>query len=151
MGAHRTSITKNFSLVDDWKSYAGARDMIQKASLRGDDVPDAPLELTIVEIGLAKRLARSFGLLILLLIITAVTALIPILHFVIVPVMLILTFIVIASSLRKSKIIESGVGACPYCKAPFRVFTRRLRLPFSDVCETCHRQVIVTSDGSNDC
>lgn len=120
--------------------------MVQKFVLRGANVADTPLELKIVEPSMAKRLTKSLGLLILLLIITAVTALIPILHFIIVPLMLVLTFIIVASALRKSKIIENGAGTCPYCKAPFRVCTRRLKLPFNDVCESCHRRVMVATE-----
>ena len=120
--------------------------MIQRFVLKGTNVADTPLELNIDEPGLAKRVTKSLGLLILLVIITAVTALIPILHFIIVPLMLILTFIIVAASLRKSKIIESGAGTCPYCNAPFRVCTRRLKVPFGDVCESCHRRVVVATE-----
>ena len=103
-------------------------------------------KLTIIIPTRAQRIGKAMGLGFLMLLVTALSALIPMVHFIAVPMFLLITIGVVISCLRSSEIIEQGSGACPACKAPFRILKRRFRLPFSDVCEGCGRQVNVRAD-----
>ena len=77
------------------------------------------------------------------LIISVALIVVPVLHFVLFPLGLVITFLIVASSLRQSSFIAHGTGPCPYCGAEFRIFKRGEKYPFSDVCEKCRRQVTI--------
>ncbi len=99
--------------------------------------------LLISEISLIRRVMRS-GLRALLLLFCGVVGLIvPLLHLVLPLVFLILAVLVAKRTLQIKAFIERGTGSCPECHAPFRVFARRYSLPFTDLCESCHREITI--------
>lgn len=100
-------------------------------------------ELEIVEFSSRQRFFRTFWRATIGLLISALLVLVPILHFILVPLGVLLTTLVALSSFRVSKEIAQGRGFCPYCHGPFNIFRRAYRLPFTDICEHCHRQVVV--------
>jgi len=123
--------------------------MIRKALIRGWNVPDAVIELEVSSLALMERMVRTGGLVLAMLLATAVSALIPIIDFIAVPLMLIATVIVGISSLNRTKVIKGGAGKCPHCDSPFRIYPRRYTLPFTDVCEHCHRQVSIVDENQS--
>lgn len=78
-------------------------------------------------------------------IVTTFLALIPALHFVLVPIGLVLTALMVLSAFRSRTQLLGGSGPCPYCNHTLTIFPRRATFPFHDVCEQCRRQVTVES------
>ncbi len=79
----------------------------------------------------------------ILSIVTVLSAFLPLVHFVAVPLLLITTVLVVCSALKSREFIDGGTGTCPACNAAFHIRRRRKSLPFTDVCGQCGRQVIV--------
>lgn len=72
-----------------------------------------------------------------------VAVLIPGLHFVLVPSLLIAGPIVAWWLYQQKNMILGGSGTCPACKQPFEVMRTPLRWPINDVCAKCHDAVII--------
>jgi len=102
--------------------------------------------LCVKTLGFMRRLlvALVWGVAVLLL--TALSVFIPILHFVLVPLGLITTLLVALRIFATPKIILSGEGICGACSGKIHIRKRRFGLPFDDVCENCHRAVTIKSE-----
>lgn len=92
-----------------------------------------------------RRIVKSLGLGVALLLLTATTALIPIAHFLLVPLMLIVTVVCSVRAFTTKDLLLSGSGTCPACEGAFRILRRKYRLPFNDVCESCHREITIST------
>lgn len=97
----------------------------------------------------SERVGKAIGLGLLMLLLTALSAFLPLIHFVLVPTLFIVTIVVILSALKRRKFIDSGSGTCPACDASFHIRRRRFSLPFADVCGQCGRQVIIRNTDEN--
>lgn len=73
--------------------------------------------------------------------IAAFCVLIPILHFVLVPVFLILTPVVAFKTYQQKSVILGGFGTCPRCKEPLPIEKAKESWPLSDLCTHCHNSV----------
>ncbi|RIL05350.1 MAG: hypothetical protein DCC75_11780 [Proteobacteria bacterium] len=89
----------------------------------------------------SEVLLRTLGTGALLIGLAVISIFIPIAHFILVPLFLILALIMIPIAARSSQTILAGEGKCPYCQAHFRLFKRRYAFPISDICEGCSRTV----------
>ena len=98
-------------------------------------------EAIVEELGEGARLWRSVRTGLLWLFITAFAVCIPILHFVLVPISLVVTCIVTVTAFGTKRVVLGGVGKCPYCDKDFHIFKRPYKFPILDVCEYCGRQV----------
>ena len=63
---------------------------------------------------------------------------IPLLHFILVPGLLIAGPVVSSFLLQRSEIIEDGTGKCPVCSQEFKIAAGTAQWPYSDVCGHCH-------------
>lgn len=81
------------------------------------------------------RASKGFGLA-LLLAIGAVF--IPILHFVLVPLLLLSIPIVAIYFYRQESVVLGGTGQCPKCLQSFTIVRSPNRWPLEDLCECCH-------------
>lgn len=70
----------------------------------------------------------------------------PILHFVLVPGLLVGSVVVAFWTYAQSGWIMGGEGTCPACSQPFRIAKDRERWPIQDRCEKCFNDVVITSD-----
>lgn len=116
----------------------------QPVFLTATDGRQATGVITIETLTLTQRILKAGLLSVALLVVTALTALVPILHFILVPVALLLTLVVAAYVFSGKQILRSGEGTCPGCGETFKIFKRKYQLPFSDVCETCLRRVTIS-------
>ncbi|MBX7137376.1 MAG: hypothetical protein K1X83_05280 [Oligoflexia bacterium] len=105
----------------------------------------SPGVLTLQFLSAADLLKKRFKRTMLLLLITAASALIPIVHLIVTPLLLVITVVSAFIPAGSSAMVLSGAGSCPACGAAFRVMARRYTQNFSDVCESCHREITVQS------
>lgn len=68
---------------------------------------------------------------------------IPPIHLIVVPFGLIMCVRSLFATRNITSIIESGSGHCPACAKEVSIFKRPNQLPFRDVCEHCHRQIMI--------
>jgi hypothetical protein len=84
------------------------------------------------------RALRSFALLWGL---AALSILIPIAHFFLVPLFFICGLIIPFATYRKESVVLGGIGKCPWCTEEFEVAATADRWPLQDICTACHRHV----------
>jgi hypothetical protein len=81
-----------------------------------------------------KSLGIAWGL-------AAATILIPILHFILVPLLLLAGPIAFFWTTNQEEILEGGSGECPDCKRKFEIIRAPVKWPLSDICNHCHSPV----------
>lgn len=123
-------------LVSAWLTYSGR--------------PDTPVELRIRQHAAADRLRRAFvaggacfG--------AAIAAVfLPVLHFILVPALLIATPFVFAGRLHEPVTVLGGHGACPACGHEQELAVRGALRPRTSLrCDRCGRElVLVTAAGA---
>ena len=102
--------------------------------------------IDIQNLTLLVRLARAAIRGFFFLCFSILCIVIPILHFVLVPIGLLTTVLVVVLSFRVKKLILSGEGQCPSCLKTVTIYKRSFGLPFEDVCESCHRRLVISCD-----
>lgn len=90
-----------------------------------------------------ERLRRAFKALGWTWLIAVGAILIPILHFVLVPVLLIAGPIVAYFIFRQEALILDGSSVCPQCSAPFKISRGRYQSSVKDVCGSCRHSVTI--------
>ena len=70
-----------------------------------------------------------------------VAVFIPLLHFILVPSLLMAGPIVAFFIYQQQKLIIRGEGTCPKCQKPFSISRGELKTSFNDVCSTCFENV----------
>ncbi len=81
------------------------------------------------------RASKGFGLALLL----AVGAVfIPILHFILVPLLLLAMPMIAIYFYRQASVVVGGKGQCPKCLQPFTIVRSANLWPLEDLCEFCH-------------
>jgi hypothetical protein len=93
-----------------------------------------------------ERSLRGIGIFVVWFLIAAVSILIPILHFILVPLFLLIGVAHAFSRAATVSIVKEGSGTCPECGAPFTIVSRALRWPFSEVCDGCSRQLQISEN-----
>ena len=87
-----------------------------------------------------KTIVRSISLLIC----AAAGAIVP--PHVILPLLFIAAAVYVGrSTFVQKSFIASGQGECPECHSAFRILRRSYKLPFTDICEGCKREIRVIS------
>ena len=81
------------------------------------------------------------------LVITGVSAAIPVLHFFLVPIFFLIGVICTSFSYGRKQIILGGIGVCPLCEEEFSFATGGGGLPFGDTCTACGRMVEIALVG----
>ena len=99
--------------------------------------------IEILKLNKFQRILRSVWRGILLLTLSALSIAIPMLHFILVPIGLLITLVVSYSAFQVKEILVSGSGQCPSCNNNITIHQRNYKLPFSDVCEHCGRQLTI--------
>ena len=84
-----------------------------------------------------KALAITWGLAIL-------AVFIPILHFLLVPILIILGPILASINYNKNSVILGGNAICPNCDNEFEIVRAADRWPLSDICSICHQHVTIS-------
>ena len=79
----------------------------------------------------------------------AVAVFIPLLHFVLVPVLLIAGPILAVTLVGQKEIILGGNGICPDCKLAFHIARMAATWPASDICNHCHSRLKIERHSSD--
>ena len=122
------------------KEDGGLEEESFEIRILGNDV-ESSATISVKHFSFGMRVFRAIRVGILLLIVTLLMILIPILHFVLVPVGLIFTFIFFSATYKVKSIILGGQGDCPYCNGKLSIHKRSMAFPFEDICDQCGRQV----------
>ncbi len=88
-----------------------------------------------------KALGVSWGL-------AVFAVVIPILHFVLVPLLLVIGPFAFYYVAGQKEIILGGKGLCPECEREFEIVRSTAKWPLSDLCNHCHAQLKIESKGS---
>lgn len=88
-----------------------------------------------------KRLAIFWGIAILWIPV-------PMLHFVMIPVFLLIGIVAFAHAFTVRQTIESARGICPSCQKPFELGRLRWRERIKERCPHCRQELYVRLDGS---
>jgi hypothetical protein len=72
-----------------------------------------------------------------------VAVFIPLLHFVLVPGLLLAGPIVASVIFKQQSVVLGGTGICPSCQAQLQIVRSQERWPLRDVCANCHAHVDV--------
>ena len=89
----------------------------------------------------AQRSWRAIRVFLLCWALAAISILIPILHFVMVPFFFFLGLIAPFFVVRRKSVILGGSGACPFCAKRFIILRSANDWPLQSVCGSCHRHV----------
>jgi hypothetical protein len=104
----------------------------------------APGTLEVIEFGQRDRLKRGAVTALKCLGVTLVCLCIPGAHFVLVPLGLLLTPVIVFIVARiPTKILSSKVS-CPKCHALLAVLSTKERYPLYENCSACHREITIT-------
>ena len=79
---------------------------------------------------------------------TALGAIIPVAHFVIVPVGIITAIILFFRTSSTAALVTGGDLSCPACREKVAIYPRPLKLPMKESCDHCHREIQVFSAGN---
>ena len=77
------------------------------------------------------------------------TLFIPILHFILVPILLLAGPIAASVSYAQRSLVLGGEGLCPNCNAKFPIAKAREAWPLDDICTKCNRHVKIEPLNSN--
>lgn len=90
-----------------------------------------------------ERLLRSLKAFFIWLFIAILSIAIPILHFVLVPLFLLIAFVMSFIVYAHSSMILGGVGTCPFCGETLEIVKKPDRWPLDDICSKCSRHVVI--------
>lgn len=88
-----------------------------------------------------ERLKRALRILIILLVATFISVFIPILHFFLVPVLLISSFVVAIDQWNEKHHNEGGTAPCPKCEKSFTIQPSKWSSRITNHCDHCHEDL----------
>ena len=91
-----------------------------------------------------ERYFRSLTWFIFLFILTAACVLIPIVHFILAPLMLLICVVVTFVTYRQRKQILGGIAVCPVCRGEFAIISGYSEWPIVSNCVQCNRAVEIS-------
>lgn len=100
-------------------------------------------ELNRISLSKKQRVLSSLKIAFIGFLFSLLVALVPIVHFFLVPIGVILTVFLAYSSYKVKNYIAEGTCICPACSGVIKIYHRAEQLPFDDVCESCHRKVVI--------
>ncbi len=100
-------------------------------------------EVQIRDFSKSERTSRAVSRGAIGFVATVLAVFIPIAHFVLVPLGLVVTVLLVLAALNQTGVVEGGKATCPECKGTVTIYRRPKKFPFNDVCESCHRSVTI--------
>jgi hypothetical protein len=103
-----------------------------------------PGTMEVLEISEQGRVKRAWMMALKCLGASALCVLIPVAHFVLVPLgLLVVTPIMTIYTFRvKTKILSASID-CPACHKPLNILTSKEQYPIYENCASCHRQIVI--------
>lgn len=111
--------------------------------LRANERQEAPGVVRLLEWGKRDRLKRALKALALCWGAAVGSVLIPLVHFILPPLLLIAGPIVAYVIYHRERIIDGGKGTCPNCSEPFSIVKGAVKWPLKDLCPACQTPVQV--------
>ena len=108
------------------------------------DLPPTQGSLTQVTWDKVERTRNAFRTLGLWLVFTFIAIFIPILHWVLVPGLLITSFVLALDKMNEVSRNEGGTGECPKCHQTFTVQTSNWTGRTTENCDHCHEDLELT-------
>ncbi len=103
----------------------------------------APGTVEVIEFSQGDRVKRGVSTALKCLGVTLVCLFIPGAHFILVPLGLLLTPVIVLMVARiPTKILSSNVS-CPKCCVPLAILSTKERYPLYENCSTCHREIMI--------
>lgn len=115
----------------------------EQITISSGDAHPSKGQIQIRDFSSGERLGRAILRGGIGLALTIVAIFIPIAHFVLVPLGLLVSVLLVISAMNQSGVIESGTATCPSCNATISIYRRSKKFPFTDICESCHRSVTI--------
>jgi Zinc-ribbon containing domain len=84
---------------------------------------------------------RTFRKTLIALILTIISLFIPMAHFFLVPLGIMITISLCLRTYATKSMIQNGQVQCPSCQKQVKIMKRKYKLPFKDSCEHCHREL----------
>jgi len=104
----------------------------------------SPGTLEVLEFGSKERMERGISATLKCLGVTLVCLFIPGAHFILVPLGILLTPVIVTMVVRTpSKILSSKVS-CPKCKSTVAVLATKEKYPLYENCGGCHREISIS-------
>lgn len=100
-----------------------------------------PGEVRIIEWNSRERLIRAAKVLALCWGIALITIPIPMVHFVVPPIMLLVGPFLFYVNYKQENGVAGGQGTCPSCSQKFDVVSGKLRWPIFEICNHCKSHV----------
>lgn len=109
----------------------------------GMETPPSAGVVSIVTWSAQERSRRAFKLLGICWGIGLFGVIIPLVHFVLVPGMLIAGIVGFLHQSKQATLILGGKGSCPECQKEFRIAKAADKFPMAEVCENCNSSVSI--------
>lgn len=117
------------------------------AQIKNRDGKQAPGQVRVQTWTAQDRLKRSLKALGLCWGGAIVAVFMPLIHFVLVPSLLLAGPIVAYVFYQSESVVLGGEGHCPSCQKPFKIVRQKNKWPLKDICSSCQSEVeIVTSN-----
>ena len=100
--------------------------------------------MTRIEFDRKDRGRNSVKTIGLFLALAAGAVLIPFWHFILVPSLFILAWVMGMEKFRETCINAGGSGACPHCGKPFKIGKSSWKEKMTDTCESCFQELEIT-------
>jgi hypothetical protein len=98
-------------------------------------------EITLVNNSPSERLAKALKIFFYSILATVISIFIPILHFVLVPLFLLISIAIPLFIYYKKSYIKGGTGTCPNCYADIKIKPTSNNFPIHEICTGCNQYV----------
>jgi len=99
------------------------------------------IEVEIIHLNTKARVVKSIQLFLGFLFLAALSILVPVMHFVLVPTLLLLAMILPFLNMKNDKALTAQNISCPKCKAKIHFKTKSFSNEVKNFCVACHTQV----------
>lgn len=114
----------------------------------GMDTPPSTGNVSIITWSKKERTRRATKMLGICLGVGLFCVILPLIHFVLVPGMIIAGIVLFLRLLKQETLVLGGSGTCPECKATFKISRGKDLFPMAEVCESCRANLSIdTVDG----
>ena len=88
-----------------------------------------------------ERTFRAAKVMIITFFVAVIGFFVPLLHLILPPLILVVGFLLARRTYKTECVVLNGTGPCPACDVKVSVMPRVFSTAFSDVCESCHREI----------
>ena len=112
-------------------------------SRNNHDLPQAQGMLKVVEWTARERFKNSVKTFGTFFALTCFAVIMPVIHYILVPVLMITTFVMALEKYSQLRFIEGGTGSCPKCGESIELEKSKYKERLTDSCAKCHEDVEV--------